>query len=562
MGMRPLRIVSSLTKSAPAPTVLDEARALVSGSGRFERGSAFEPLLVPLVARHAAPEEVWFTCYVGSLASRPNPRLGWPLLGIAVAREVAPLVTDEIAWDAIQTLPDLVLYLKPELLVPIGDRKVHERIGRRLGMRRGEPPTVDVARALQQPWDASGLILHFEYADDAARHADADLIMREIAGADRMRRLLYLALAAPYALDRTAAARTTLDVLDDDVPGWYWCTVAAHLGAGAPETTARARQCIPPVWADHYARLAQTTDPIDPIALPADAHPFGQELLALISQMEPSDRRDFAREVLNGVVDRWAIDVTLDDVPSLFAPPAEAPAVAAGTIVDALVEVPVVEQPAVEVPVTEAAGAALLPLAPPTGPAFPDPTVVAERTEPEPAPTTVVVLGDVPADIEPDASAEPEPAGALPDVDLPAVRLPERVPDPDEPHAPTMGIRVAVRDSSGRHERITRSFQTGSDHEILLSLPADLAGEVPRRLTVTLVHDGDRLSRVLPARVVLAGSSTVVPFSLYVRHDEEFVLATVTVADGDSVVAESVLLGDTGPTPDSVVGGSIQLRRR
>jgi hypothetical protein len=160
----------------------------------------------------------------------------------------------------------------------------------------------------------------------------------------------------------------------------------------------------------------------------------------------------------------------------------------------------------------------------------------------------MVVLGEPPADVvvpvDIARGLEPEPAGDT------------------EPEAAAMAVRVAVRGGSGRHDRITASFVAGSDHEVLLSLPAEIAGDVPRALTVTLVHDGDRLTRVLPARVVPAGSSTVVPFSLYVRHDEQFVLATVTVTAGDMVVAESVLLGDTGSTPDAVVGGSIQLRRR
>jgi hypothetical protein len=418
------------------------------------------------------------------LAARGNPRLGWPLLGIAVAREVAPLVTDGIAWDAIQTLPDLALYLKPELLSPLADRRAHERITRRLGMRQGVPPTIDVRRALHQPWDASGLVLHFEHLDESERHRDSQQVVESVVGADRGHQLMYLALVAPYAADRAAVASVAAGLLDADVPAWYWCTLAAHLGSGAQPAAKRARHCLPPVWAEHLESLVAGPDGSNPIVLPATAHPYGQELLALIAQMGPDDRRVLAREVLNGVVDRWAIDTTLDDVLTPVGAPQDPPVT----------------------------------FAPPAG-------------SPVQVPANVAVH---PGDH--DGAADP---------------LEDEI-----------SFTIALRDGDRGTAPVHHSFVSGADHQLLVSVPPTIAAGAAGALHLTLVHDSDRLTRTLPARVVPPGSSTVVPFSLYVQPDERFVVATLTVRRGDEVLLDAVLLGDVGASPDAVTGGSIRLRRR
>jgi hypothetical protein len=70
-------------------TTFDDARALIAGEGTFERGTAFEPVLVPLLAGDVAPTEVEFACAVGSMVSRTDSWYGFPLLGIAVAHRLA-----------------------------------------------------------------------------------------------------------------------------------------------------------------------------------------------------------------------------------------------------------------------------------------------------------------------------------------------------------------------------------------------------------------------------------------------------------------------------------------
>lgn len=526
-----VRLTNADTFQRVHSSTLQEARDLVAGRGQYERDTAFEPLLVPLVAGHVACEEIWFTCYVGSLASRPSPRLGWPLLGVSVASQVAPLVASDHACDAVQTLPDLALFLPDELLRLIALRPADERIRRRLDVHRGERPLVDVRRVVNQSSDATALVLHLEHSDLDERERDTSRVLASTAGDDRMRRLLYLALIAPYAHDPGEVASSALGLLDGDVPGWYWCTMGAHLDVAGHDDLRWLMSAgrIASPWAEHYDRLINEPRRLDPLELPAAAHPYGSDLVALLAQMPRDERESLAREVLNGVVDHWAIDITRDHVPALFPTPSKGwqgrGSVARLDRAPTRVQIaePETHELDVLVPALEHAN-------PTTSPSLPPP-VLAHPAE--------VVAGRA------------------------------------------LRVDVTIRGTdAGPPTVVTKSFLQGSDHELLVwigndatardtTLTASVGLDVPATdlgndvtLTVVLVHDDDRLTReiILPANPSADG--TPVRFSLFVRSDERHVLATIVVVRRGRIVQQAVLTGETGPRPDSVEDGVIELRVR
>ena len=123
-------------------SAFDDARALLDGAGRFGRDTSFESVLPPLLAVPLDPSDVVFACYVGSVISSPDPRIGSSLLGKAIAERLAPHVTTDNATVCVADLPDLVLHLPPELLDLVDDDPRDDRVRLRMAIHRGPLTTI------------------------------------------------------------------------------------------------------------------------------------------------------------------------------------------------------------------------------------------------------------------------------------------------------------------------------------------------------------------------------------------------------------------------------------
>ena len=302
-------------------SALDDALELVRGTGRWERDTAFEPTLLPLVAAHVPPGDADFAVYVARLIARGHPAFGFPLLGIAAARQLAPLI--EVTERAIDELPDLLLFVERDdaerLVAGTDDPRFLIRLAARSDRLRDVGDLPDPSAVLELYNDAAAIALLLEVMDTDQRNDAVPALVERLADVDPETRMVGLALIAPYAQDFQGLARQSLDLLATEswAPPWYWTALAAHLGIYARvETAVTPRDRVPEPWAAHFESLLSKHSAIGVDDLAAASHPFGAELRYLVGQLDRDDLAMVAGAVLQGVLERWggaAMAGPLDD---------------------------------------------------------------------------------------------------------------------------------------------------------------------------------------------------------------------------------------------------------